>query len=311
MNRQSPTRFGVNDDATAPCYFVSIKLPLLTECKLLAFREISGSGCFPAAASTRYGKRSSPTFSHSRVPFDHCRILHPVPLRFRGVASVTAADAVGMCSLTWRVTTNGNQTAKKYSDHEHRYTPNDVLTRSVDAISTRNGVWSDKVLHRLRVFYTDCIFYLQFAGFNRHTVVNIFRLWSNFYARIVKNYNSTKISFAWASFSGDNLCTKSNSVLLTDTGFTEFMVAFHKKRSFPARKSVTTPGDAYRAVFLSPIPAATAFPLVRGAFACSSFPARQASPASRALFIPQAITRSLLNAHRSTPAAPTHTRNTQ
>ncbi|WP_157958187.1 hypothetical protein [Salinicola sp. CR57] len=60
--------------------------------------------------------------------------------------------------------------------------------------------------------------------------------------------------FAWATQNGDNLGTGSKLTLLVDSIFIAFMVAFHGKRSFPARKSVISPGDAYRAVFLSPLP---------------------------------------------------------
>lgn len=52
----------------------------------------------------------------------------------------------------------------------------------------------------------------------------------------------------------------------------------------------------------------TAFPLARAACPVSLIP--QASTPTRALFLPEAITRSLLNAHRSN-AATTTTRNTQ
>ncbi|WP_110631243.1 hypothetical protein [Salinicola salarius] len=57
-----------------------------------------------------------------------------------------------------------------------------------------------------------------------------------------------------------------------------------------------------------PAPATPAFPLARAACPVSLIP--QASTPTRALFLPEAITRSLLNAHRSN-AATTTTRNTQ
>lgn len=52
-----------------------------------------------------------------------------------------------------------------------------------------------------------------------------------------------------------------------------------------------------------------AFPLAR--VACSSSPTPQATPTTRAFFLPKAISRSLLNAHRSNAVPTTTTRNTQ
>lgn len=80
--------------------------------------RLNVSGCFPAAASTRYGKRSLLNVSHNRVSFGQCRISSTIPVRLRGVASVDAAYAISVCSLNRWVAPNGYRTAQKHSDHE-------------------------------------------------------------------------------------------------------------------------------------------------------------------------------------------------
>jgi len=312
MNRQFPTRF--SEQASFSTLNQTLNLPIhsVTSRSAIARAEISSSGCFPAAASTRFGKRSIPTASHGRVSFHHYPFGHIASPRGVELASACASGLLGVAlSLSRTVDRLARRPAHLQIDHEQHYPKNDVLTRSVDALPTRVGVWLNQALYRARVFHADCISHLLFTGYLLHTLADFLRLWSEVARSTVNSYCYGKIYFASATQSGDNSRTRLYSKSLIDTAFTVFMVAFRRKRSFPARKSAISPDGAYRAVFLPLISAPTAFPLVRGASACSSFPARQASPASRAFFLPLAITRSLLNAHRSTPAAPTHTRNTQ
>ncbi len=314
MNRRSPTRFSAKASSSAANQVVTCKIQLVTTSGADRRATISGSGCFPAAASTRHDKRSSLTVSHGRVPFDGCRtFVYRVGTRSIGV--VTSGCAIAQPCLLTPASRTADQLARRpahrYVDHEQRFHTNDVLTRSVDALTTRAGVRLNQALYRARVFCESCITSLQspLQVFIAKLVSLILK--TKVLTGFVSPLNYRAFSFARATQNGDNHAIWQYVLFLINTALTVFMVAFHWKRSFPARKSAISPGGAYRAVFLSPISAPTAFPLVRGASACSSFPARQASSASRAFFLPQAITRSLLNAHRSTPAAPTHTRNTQ
>ncbi len=312
MNRRSPTQLSEKASYSALNQTVTFPIHLVTYVCADTRAKISSSGCFPAAASTRHGKRSPLNVSHGRVSFGHYPFGEVASPRAEGVASTCASGLPGgPLSLSRTADELARRLAQLQIDHEQCHQKNDVLTRSVDALPARVGVWLNQALCRTRVFHAGCISRLLSIDVLLPISATFLRLWSEVWLEIVKYYYDVKIDFAPATQNGDNFRIRLNSILLIDVASTEFMVAFHRKRSFPARKSTIFPGGAYRAIFLSPLSAPTAFPLVRGASACSSFPARQASPASRAFFLPKAITRSLLNAHRSIPAAPTHTRNTQ
>ncbi|WP_208605440.1 hypothetical protein, partial [Salinicola socius] len=209
-----------------------------------------------------------------------------------------------------------NRLAPNYSDHEQRYYLHDVLTRSVDAPLARTGLWRYQAIYPVRFFCNPLITYLQ-------TVIAIYRaiLAALIYATKVSSKTaliliSRVFLIARATLIGDTFLTRPESSLL-DSAFIAFMVAFHRKRSFPAPKSLISTMTLTGPFFLPPISASTAAPLVRGVSACPRFPSRQVAPASRAFFLSTAITRSLLNAHRShavpttTTTTTTTTRNTQ
>ncbi len=281
-------------------------------------------GCFPATASTRYGKRSIPTASHSRVFFaaksgitqklyitTSIYLTKVISLLLKvGLASACATVSCSSARSSELKSVRAiNRLAPNYSDHEQRYYLNDVLTRSVDATLARTGLWRYQAVYPVRFFCNSLITYLQ-------TFIAIYR------AILAALICATKVSpktalflisrvflIARATLIDDTFLTRPESSLL-DSAFIAFMVAFQGKRSFPAPKSLISPMTLTGPFFLPPISASTAFPLVRGASACSSIPSRQVAPASRAFFLPTAMMRSLLNAHRS-HAVPTHTRNTQ
>ncbi|WP_208605438.1 hypothetical protein, partial [Salinicola socius] len=133
-------------------------------------------GCFPATASTRYGKRYLVIVSHNRVSFAAksgiSRKLHSTKsIYLTKVTSLlpkvglTSACATVSCfsvrSSDLKSVRAINRLAPNYSDHEQRYYLNDVLTRSVDAPLARTGLWRYQAIYPVRVFCNPLITYLQ------------------------------------------------------------------------------------------------------------------------------------------------------
>jgi len=178
MNRQFPTRF--SEQASFSTLNQTLNLPIhsVTSRSAIARAEISSSGCFPAAASTRFDKRSIPTASHGRVSFHHYPFGHIASPRGVELASACASGLLGVAlSLSRTVDRLARRPAHLQIDHEQHYPKNDVLTRSVDALPARADIRLNQARYRARVFCELCITSLQTSSriFHVQSVSLIFK----------------------------------------------------------------------------------------------------------------------------------------